>query len=331
MAEKFFNFETDAGETYAVNRNILNYVEKEVQQRRRITKFRQILRVETVAPFWAEQFSYDKVTTSAEWAPMRDYTEDLAMATVKTENVSFPIFEMGSGYSYREREMIRAQQMGMNLDSTKAKSCYDKADSVLESIAADGTWNGSKSLGSLTGIYNTAGVTVAGANVGFNTTSLQDSIVKEGGSDARDAAIEQAIEDFLYLENVLIQQTKETMPGDTLLVPLTERAAFMTSKSRKEKKLEQELIERSSYIRRIIYWNQPDARNYGADGTHKRRYCLLNASDPDAARFVLPMAPRPGRAVQMPGRVVVPMGMVIGGFNTKAVESMVYADVKDNA
>ena len=328
---KDFHFETDAGETIVVSRNALNYVEKEVQQRRRMTKFRQILRVETVAPFWAEQFSYDKVTTSAEWAPMRDYTEDLAMATVKTENVSFPIYEMGSGYSYREREMIRAQQMGMNLDTTKAKSCYDKADSVLESIAADGTWNGSKSLGNLKGIVNQDGVEVAGANVGFNTTSLQDSIVKEGNSDARDAAIEQAIEDFLYLENRLIILTKETMPGDTLLVPLSERAAFRTSKSRKEKPMEQELIDRSSYIRRVIYWNMPDARDYGADGTHKRRYCLLNASDADAARFVLPMAPRPGRAVQMPGRVVVPMGMVVGGFNTKALESMIYADVADNA
>ncbi len=330
---KDFKLVTDAGETIVLSRNALIHVEKEVMDRVRPARFREILRVDSSVPDWVQQYSYDKITMTGEWKPAQEYTEDFATSNARVETAAFNLFEMVSGYRFGLREMVRAQKMGVNLDASRAAVIMQKAETLLEHVAADGTYDGVTSLGGLTGLYNVVGASVLTASdfVG-NTTSWQDRILGAADSDAYDAACEAIIDDCLAGEDYGEAATKETTPPDTVVIPLSQKKIMRKSKSRSDKTLEQHVLERAKHIKRVQYWSKPDLNAYGADGTHKRRVVWLTASDMDAARFVLPKAATPGRPVQLLDQSVhTPLGMVIGGFNTKMPSTIIYADLKDDA
>lgn len=327
----------DAGETIVVSRNYLLHVEQEVMDRIRPAKFREIIKVDSSIPDWAEGYSYDKVTEFAQWVPAQEFTEDFATATTKIDTTSGKLFEMVSGYRYGARELIRAQKTGINLDSARANAVMLKGEKVLEHLASDGTIDGTKQLGNLTGLYNTAGTTVLGttastAALAGRTTSYEIDFAAVSTNDQYNAACEKFINDMLYIEDTSVRLTKETTPIDTLVLPLSLSTVARKSKLNSgDKTLEAVVLERARFVKRFVYWYKADEKAYGADAAYTRRIVGLASQDTDAARFILPRAPTPGAPFQlMHGAVHVPVGMVVGGFNTKIPGSIIYADI-DNA
>ena len=144
-----------------------------------------------------------------------------------------------------------------------------------------------------------------------------------GTADEQDAFVELMVDDALKMERTSEIATKETTPIDTVVYPLS-FATFMTrTKARgSEKNISDLIISRARYIKRIEFWHKGET--LGAGGI--RRVVGLAAQDEEAARFILPRAPTPGQRVQSLQGVAVPVNMVVGGFNTKIPESLIYMD-----
>lgn len=334
----------DAGETIALSRAAFTHVEREALAKIRPTKFRQILRIDTSIPWWMESYEYDLVQETAQWLPTQEFTEDFATASVKLGKESFPLVEMISGYRYRNREMVRAAKLGQNLDSARAAAVFKKAETTLDHIAADGTLDGAKALHPLIkGIYNQTSVSAGSDTSTFQSGSAVRVIqgFSSGASwehqysqidtlDKREAWFQRVVDDVLRLETASERATKETTPIDKVVLPLSVAPLMQVVRPYGgDQSVEQAILSRARFIKSIVYWNRPDAKQYGADSTHKRRIVGLASNDMDAARFVLPRAPLPGRPVQVVQGVHVPVTMVLGGFNSKMLDSIVYADLAD--
>ena len=318
---KDFEIVTDAGETIVVSRNALTHVEKSVTQKVRPGKWRQILSVDSTPPAWAQSVEYDKVSRTAEWVPTQDFTSDFAVASTQVSKEGFDLFEMMSGYSFRNRELVRASKTGLPLDSLRAQAVMDKAETVLDHIAANGTIDGSKQLGNVEGLYNLTGITPEA--ISATSTAWED--LAFGTVDEQDAFAETVIQDILALERKSEIDTKETSLIDTLVLPLSVKQLFQRTKGRGDMTVAQAVINRAESIRKIVYWQKGEDK--GAAGV--RRIACINGRDSDASRFVLPQSPVSGRRVQTMAGVNVPVNMVIGGFQTKIPESVIYADMAD--
>jgi hypothetical protein len=326
-----FKVTIDAGETIAVSRNKLAFVEQEAVARIRPTKFREILQIDSSIPWWAEEYTYDRVEETAMWAPAQDFTDDFVTASTRITPENFPLFELISGYRYRPRELARAQQLSINLDTARASAVLKKGESMLEHIAFDGTVDGTKQLGTLKGMMNRTDITPLA--VGATTLSWELQFAAAATVDAYDLVVEGMVSDALAMEHKAEVDTKETTPVDTLVLPLSVRPLWQRTKRFSSASAEKLLFERAATLKRIVYSSKPDRTTgyYGADAGHTRRMIALATLDKDAARFVLPRAPLPGAGVQLPSEAVhVGVTCVVGGFNSKLPASIIYSDL-DNA
>lgn len=326
---------TDAGETLHLRRSDLEYVEKTVYDRIKPSIFRTILRVDSSAPEWMEYVGYNKVVETAEWVPAQEYTEDFATASMRVEGDRYPLQELVSGYSFTKRELIRAVKTGMPLDTAIPMSIAKKGERILDSIAADGTLDGTKSFITSGGLYNHAGATVLGVTAG--TTAIKGAALSwelafaaVTTNDEYDAACEDLIGDLIHIEETSDSVTEQTAPIDTIVLPHSTRKLLRKMKTHNQKTLEEEFLDRAFSVTRLRYWDKPDKRDYGSAGA-TRRIVGLSAADEDIGKFALPMAPMPGAPWRTRnGGVYTPMGMVVGGFQSKAPQALFYADL-DNA
>jgi hypothetical protein len=319
-----FEFITDAGETIFVQpRNQLTYVEQTILQRIRPGKFREILQIDSSIPEWADEYSYDVVQGSAQWVPVEELTDEFANAQVKFSKEGGVMYELVSGYAYRDREMAKAQRTGIQLDTARADQVMKKAETVLDWIAMNGTTNGVKALRGMTGLYNQVGITPL-TTPSIVTTKYESQFTTAGTNpDSIDSVIENMVNDALLIEVASETATKETAPIDKLVLPLSLKPLYSRSKTRSSDKNAMQLImERSQFIKSIVFNSK--AETLGASG--KRRIVGLRSGDPEAARFILSKAPMPSQGVRTLHGVQVPVGMVVGGFNTKIPESLIYVD-----
>lgn len=319
-----FEFMTDAGETILVQpRSLLTHVEKTVLQRLRPMKFREIMQIDNSIPEWADEFSYDLLKGSAQWVPVEELTDEFAGAAVQFSKEGGAMYELVSGYSYRDREMAKAQHLGMNLDTMRADQVMKKAETVLDWIAMNGTTNGVKALRGLTGLYNNAAVTPL-ATPSAVATKYETQFATAGTNfDQIDGVIENMVNDALLIEMKSLTDTKENAPVDTLVLPLTLLPLYSRGKTRSSDDSAINLIKkRAQFIKKIVF--NAKAETLGAGG--KRRIVGLRGGDIEAARFIMSKEPSPGIAVKTIHGVQVPVSMVIGGFNTKIPESIVYVD-----
>lgn len=313
----------DSGETILVQpRGLLNHVEKTVLERVRPTKFREILQIDSSVPEWAEGFEYDIVQGSAQWVPVEELTDEFAGASVRITKEGGKLLEFVSGYSYRDREMARAQKMGMQLDTMRAEEVMKKAETVLDWIAMNGTLNGVKPAGQIKGLYNQAGITPY-ADPSVVSVSYEALFAAANTADLMDAAVEKVVDDALLIEVKSETDTKETAPIDKLVYPLTLKKIMTKAKTRSSDDTAMSLIlKRAQHIKSIVFNNK--AETLGASG--KRRIVGLRSNDLEAARFILAKDPVPGQAFRTRHGTEVPLSMVAGGFNTKILSSIVYVD-----
>lgn len=313
----------DAGETILVSRRPLEYVEREVMERFRPKKWREFLQVDSSAPEWADSVSYDVMKQYAEWVPAQSFTSDFAMATAEKSTFNYPLYEMVSGWEYFNREMLRAKETKTNLDVTRADAVMKKGEDVLEHLAANGTIDGTKALGSCKGILNQTSVTID-TDASAATTSWHDlSYTTEAEMQA---FVEKVVSDFLIWESKIEVATKETFMPDTALLPLNLRQIFQrVAPGYGGQTVEQVVLRRLDRIDKLGFW----AKNQDAGAGGLDRVALYSRKDPESAKFVLPKAPTPGRRFQDMYSVKTPVGMVVGGVQTKATESLIYCDIAD--
>lgn len=308
----------DAGETVVVQRSALNAVEKTVTERIRPSKFRRILQIDSSHPSYLDGAEFDIVESSAQWVASNDHTEDFVTATTKIGKGQIKFYELISGYRYTNRELVRAKSLGISLDTARASAVMKKAESVLDHIAANGTTDGTKPLGTnTTGLYNHPGKTP----VVISATSTAYEDLDYDTADNKDAFVETMVSDALALEDSVEAAALETGEMDTIVYPLSLRP-MLNRANRAGKTVKQMILDRASYIKRIEFWVK--GQTLGAGGL--RRIVGCNGADLDAARFVMPKSPTPGRAQQTMNGVAVPVTMVVGGFSTKLPETLVYAD-----
>lgn len=314
----------DSGETIIVQpRGMLNHVEKTVLERLRPTKFREILQVDSSVPEWAEGYEYDIVQGTAQWVPVEELTDEFAGASIRISKEGGKLLEFASGYTYRDREMARAQKLGIQLDTMRAEEVMKKAETVLDWLAMNGTLNGVKSAGpTIKGLYNQAGITPF-ADPSVVTTSYEALFAAANTADLMDAAVEKMVDDALLIEIKSETDTKETAPIDKLVYPLTFKKFMTKAKTRSSDDTAQALIlKRATHIKSIVFNNK--AETLGA--SNKRRIVGLRSNDLEAARFILAKDPVPGQAFRTRHGTEVPLSMVAGGFNTKIPASIVYVD-----
>ena len=270
---------------------------------------------------WLESVEYDKVTQTAEWTGVEEFTSQFAAATVKVSKESYDLYELMSGYEYTNRELRRASETGFPLQTVKAQAVMNKAETVLEHIAADGTKDGTNKLsGTLEGFFNQSSVTPY-TDPSVATTSYES--LNFNTADEQDTFVETVIADAVLMERKAEIDTKETTNIDTLVYPLSMASLFQRgSRNSGGRSIINLMLDRLRHVERIEFWNK--AETAGAGGL--RRIVGYNSRDEDAAKFVLAQAPTPGRQFVMMNKVAIPVTMVVGGFQTKIPESMIYVD-----
>lgn len=346
MSQKDFQITLDSGETIAVPRDMFTHVEKMALARVRPTKFREVLQIDSSIPWYMESYEYDLMKETAQWTPAQEFSDDFAAAAVSIGKERFPLVELVSGYQYRDREIVRANAIGFSLDAARAAAVLKKAETMLDHIAIDGTLDGVRVLdGSIKGLFNQTATGAASSassftqgtavrvTDGFATGASWEYQKSQATTDAlHNVWCERVINDVLKLEIVSERATAETTPIDKVVLPLSVAPLLQNTKVFSNgDSIEKEILKRARYIKSVIYWNAADAQAFGADGTHKRRIVGLPSNDLDAARIVMPRAPTPGKPIQILHGVRVPVNMVTGGFNSKILHSLVYADLADVA
>ncbi|QBO37273.1 DUF2184 domain-containing protein [Periweissella cryptocerci] len=119
---------------------------------------RQLFNIKSDVPEYMETYGYNVMTRSGVAKIIADNTDDLPMIDADMTRYHQPIFTIGGGVKYSDRELSQARAMGMNLDA-------EKADTVRRAIAEKENkmaFIGDASVG-LKGLTNAVGIKVEAA------------------------------------------------------------------------------------------------------------------------------------------------------------------------
>lgn len=119
----------------------LEYIESKVRERKRPTlKFANgdIVPLETLSIPWADVTTYRMLTGVGQFALARDYTTNVPMTDILSEEVQQRVFKYVGGYQISEEEAYKSVHMGMKLDDQKASMVKTVADQTLNQLIAFG-------------------------------------------------------------------------------------------------------------------------------------------------------------------------------------------------
>lgn len=286
---------TDAGETIFVERRHLEYVENQVYRALlRPVVFRTLMPVGSYGvPEWAETATYDRIVSTATWRPVEwaGHSGDIATSSVKLVSGEVQkFFAMRSGYSYDDRELLRAQQSGISLDPERALAVTTQAQIVLDEIAFKGT-------ASLTdhpvavadsgvyGIANLPGVNVDSSLAGSaaeNWDEIVATAISAGTADAFMQAINILVLDMLDIEGQIQTATKQNVVPDTFLMPLSYQSLLRgLMHPYSGRTAEAIMLESCQFINSFRYWHRLETGNAAGNG---KRCIAYNRTDERVVR-----------------------------------------------
>jgi hypothetical protein len=177
--------------------------------------WRSIINVESVDP-WAEQIEDRRWASQIEdpiLMTQRAPTQELPMPALSTTNQFKKLFQFGLAYGVYDRDIVRAQKLGISLATEGLEAVNERFETFLENLAAKGhTATGMVGLGNL-------------PDVSTVTKGTQAS-----GTTWPDATTDEIVADLHAVCNAVEVESKQNVRCDTLV--LSHARSFLLTQKR---------------------------------------------------------------------------------------------------
>jgi len=259
---------------YNLTRRELDFFLKERVQRFRPKKFRQIMRIDSSVPEWAERVEIQKIAMYGDVRPTSHIGSDkLMMPTFDRSQNFLSVVEFEAGYDVRDGDLARAAQVGLTaLPAKKAAANQTRAEEILEEIAAVGNANNTD-WPTLYGIANNASVTATDSPTDGWADSTATSVI---------------LNDLHGLVDNVYTGSKELYPADTVLLPVTsyrfvarKRIGDGTSDT-----ILEAFLRQNPDVKRVIPWYKLETA--GSGGTTTKRAVAFHSLSEESPRMIIP-------------------------------------------
>ncbi len=298
----------------------LNYVIANVRDTYRPLKWASVLPVVSV-PDWAERWEVSKVTGTGGIALVSHLqNSDFIQADFSRATTTGRMYELGNGYRYGVREMVRAARLGINPSTERAMIQAQAADEFLDGLAATGSTNiGLKGLAT-----QTPGTDIPALVVGSTKASTTTS-----WTTATSADFGLVLDDLHKLTDAVYVNSKERRYADTIALPLDEFQALNRIRASNFSAnvlttFQEEWNRKIGRTGRFIVWDRLAAAGTISTGP---RIIAFDSSSPDVAAMVMGKPYGVDQVLEVPRGFEAIATLVTGGFRTLDSNGIAYLDI----
>jgi hypothetical protein len=283
----------------------LEQVKADVETRYRPSKFRTFIPVDSTTPEWADSISFDTIKDFAELTLIDNMTTDLPMGTEEKTTQLVKLYKWGAAVGWNNDEITRARQLGVPIDARRPAANLNRAEQMLESMAAVGGTSGTTTKG----LLNQTGA--------VEVTSLAD-----GWTTGK---FEVIFDDLILLMQACEANTLGYYPCNTIV--MAEKAYNVAQRCRENSSGENqgesvlELFARVYPGVRVVSWKPADT----AGASSKTRVLAYNNAQ-EVARMLIPRELTTGQQVADMLGVKMAQTMAAGGVVSDTPEAIAYAD-----
>lgn len=301
----------------------LNYVLATVRDTYRPLKWASVLQTISV-PDWAERWEVSKITGTGGIALVSNLqNSDFIQADFSRETTTGRMYELGNGYRYATRELVRAARLGINPSTERAMLQAQAADEFLDALAATGNTSiGLKGLASLTPSTDLPALVAADATKGAsdNTTSW---------TAADSADFGKVLDDLHKVTDAVYVNSKERRYADTLVMPLDEYQALNRLRASNFSAnvlttFQDEWNRKIGRQGRIVVWDRLAAIGTISTGP---RIVAFDGSSTDVAAMVMGKPYGVDQVIEKLRGFEAVATLVTGGFRTLDSNGIAYMDL----
>jgi hypothetical protein len=301
----------------------LNYVLTTVRDTYRPLKWASVLPTISV-PDWAERWEVSKITGTGGIKLVSNLqNSDFIQADFSRETTTGRMYELGNGYHYGVREMVRAARLGINPSTERAMIQAQAADEFLDELAATGFSSiGLKGLATLTPSTDLPALVSANATKGpsDNTTSW---------TAAEDADFAKVLNDLHILTDAVYVNSKERRYADTLVMPLDEFQALNRLRASNFSAnvlttFQEEWNRKIGRQGRIVVWDRLKDQGTISSGP---RIVAFDGTSSDVAAMVMGKPYGVDQVIEVPRGFQAIATLVTGGFRSLDTNGIAYMDL----
>jgi hypothetical protein len=299
----------------------LNYVLATVRDTYRPLKWASVLQTISV-PDWAERWEVSKITGTGGIALVSNLqNSDFIQADFSRETTTGRMYELGNGYRYATRELVRAARLGINPSTERAMLQAQAADEFLDALAATGNTSiGLKGLASLTPSTDLPAL-VVGSTKASTTTSWATS--------TSDADFGKMLIDLHKLTDAVYVNSKERRYADTIVMPLDEFQAINRTRASNFSAnvlttFQDEWNRKIGRQGRIVVWDRLAAIGTVNGGP---RIVAFDGSSTDVAAMVMGKPYGVDQVIEKLRGFEAVATLVTGGFRTLDSNGIAYLDI----
>jgi hypothetical protein len=299
----------------------LNYVLATVRDTYRPLKWASVLPTISV-PDWAERWEVSKITGTGGIKLVSNLqNSDFIQADFSRETTTGRMYELGNGYHYAVREMVRAARLGINPSVERAMLQAQAADEFLDELAATGFSGVSlKGLATLTPSTDLPAL-VVGSTKTSTTTSWATS------TSAADFGL--MLNDLHKLTDAVYVNSKERRYADTLVMPIDEFQALNRTRASNFSAnvlttFQEEWNRKIGRTGRIVVWDR--LKDIGTVNGGPR-IVAFDGSSPDVAAMVMGKPYGVDQVIEVPRGFQAIATLVTGGFRTLDSNGIAYLDI----
>jgi hypothetical protein len=299
----------------------LNYVLTTVRDTYRPLKWASVLPTISV-PDWAERWEVSKITGTGGIKLVSNLqNSDFIQADFSRETTTGRMYELGNGYHYAVREMVRAARLGINPSTERAMIQAQAADEFLDELAATGFSSiGLKGLATLTPSTDLPALVAADATKTGSVT---------GWTTALEADFGKVLNDLHKLTDAVYVNSKERRYADTLVMPLDEFQAINRIRASNFSAnvlttFQEEWNRKIGRQGRIVVWDRLKDQGTISSGP---RIVAFDGTSSDVAAMVMGKPYGVDQVIEVPRGFQAIATLVTGGFRSLDTNGIAYMDL----
>ena len=259
---------------------------------------------------WAGSWTYKVLSEFGVAKFIGDYAEDLPPVSRALELRTVLIRTIADSYGYSEAELMTWLAAGVDVSRDDAETARRKIDEKVDEVLL----LGDKSV-SVEGLFNNSNVSVATIEAGATSSATAWS----------GKTVDEIVKDVQTLVDAIYNGSKNTVKGDTLILPHSAFAHVSTTRvGATDSRTILEHLKAVFAAQGIVNWYE-SAKLDTAGASGKTRAVLYRKA-PNVVAYVLPVPFRQKEAQECALHYKVPCYARIGGTVIKNIKGVVYAD-----
>lgn len=259
---------------------------------------------------WVGSWTYKVLSEFGVAKFISDYAEDLPPVSRALELRTVLIRTIADSYGYSEAELMTWLAAGVDVSRDDAETARRKIDEKVDEVLL----LGDKSV-NIEGLFNNSNVSVATIEAGATSSATAWS----------GKTVDEIVKDVQALVDAIYKGSKNTVKGDTLILPHAAFAHVSTTRvGATDSRTVLEHLKAVFAAQGIANWYE-SAKLDTAGASGKTRAVLYRKA-PNVVAYVLPVPFRQKEAQECALHYKVPCYARIGGTVVKNIKGVVYAD-----